>query len=92
MLNEPENSTYLDTYGWLLYLTGDYEQAKKYLKEAMVYGGKESAVILDHYAEALFALKEYNLAFLYWGNADRIDPEMGIDRKIAERRKEAGQK
>lgn len=92
VLNEPENSTYLDTYGWLLYLTGDYEQAKKYLKEAMVYGGKESAVILDHYAEALFALKEYNLAFLYWGNADKIDPEMGLDRKIAERRKEAGQK
>lgn len=90
VLNEPENSTYLDTYGWLLYLTGNYEQAKKYLKEAMVYGGKESAVILDHYAEALFALKEYNLAFLYWSNADRIDPDMGLSEKIAERRREAG--
>ncbi len=90
ILNEPENSTYLDTYGWLLYLTGDYEQAKKYLKEAMVYGGKENAEILDHYAETLFALKEYNLAFLYWGNADKIDPGLGLSRKIAERRKEAG--
>lgn len=92
VLSEPENATYLDTYGWLLYLTGDYEQAKKYLKEALVYGGKESAEVLDHYAEALFALKEYNLAFLYWGNADKLDPSLGLSKKIAERRAEAGRR
>lgn len=90
ILNDPENATYLDTYGWLLYLTGDYEQARKYLKDAMVYGGKENAEVLDHYAEALFALKEYNLAFLYWGNADKIDPSLGLSEKIAKRRAEAG--
>ncbi len=83
---EPQNSTYLDTYGWLLYLTGDYAGAKKYLKEATLYGGKESAVILDHYAEALFALGEYNLAFLYWGNADKMDPSLGIAEKVAKKR------
>ena len=90
VLSEPENATYLDTYGWLLFLSGEYEQAKKYLKEALVYGGKESAEVLDHYAEALFALKEYNLAFLYWGNADKLDPSLGLGKKIAERRAEAG--
>ena len=90
ILNEPENATYLDTYGWLLYLTGDYEQARKYLKDAMVYGGKENAEVLDHYAEALFALKEYDLAFLYWGNADKIDPSLGLSEKIARRRAEVG--
>lgn len=90
ILNEPENATYLDTYGWLLYLTGDYEQARKYLKDAMVYGGKENAEVLDHYAEVLFALKEYNLAFLYWGNADKIDPSLGLSEKIARRRAEVG--
>jgi hypothetical protein len=35
----------------------------------MLYGGKESAVVMDHYAEVLFALKEYDLAFLYWNMA-----------------------
>lgn len=92
VLNEPENSTYLDTYGWLMYLTGEYEEAEKYLKKAMIYGGKESAVILDHYAEALFALKKYNLAFLYWSNADKLDPGLGLSRKIAERREESNRK
>lgn len=92
VLSEPENATYLDTYGWLLFLTGDYEQARKYLKDAMVYGGKESAEVLDHYAEALFALKDYNLAFLYWGNADKLDPSLGLSEKIAKRREEAGKK
>lgn len=89
VLNEPENPTYLDTYGWLLYLTGDYQEARKYLEKAKIYGGDESAVILDHYAETLYALKEYNLAFLYWGNAERLDPDMGLAEKVRERRKEA---
>lgn len=88
VLNEPENPTYLDTYGWLLYLTGDYQEARKYLEKAKIYGGDSSAVILDHYAETLFALKEYNLAFLYWGNADRLDPDMGLSAKIQERREQ----
>lgn len=90
--SEPDNSTYLDTYGWLLYLSGDYTQAREYLKKATIYGGKESAVILDHFAEVLFALKEYNLAFLYWGNADKIDPSLGISDKIACKRKEIEKK
>lgn len=88
---DPENPTYLDTYGWLLYLTGDYVQAREYLKKATIYGGKESAVILDHFADVLFALKEYNLAFLYWGNADKIDPGLGISEKIFQKRKEIGE-
>ena len=35
----------------------------------MLYGGKDSAVILDHYAEVLYALGEYDTAFIYWNQA-----------------------
>ena len=66
---EPENSTYLDTFGWILFLQGKAADAKPVFKRAMVCGGKDSAVILDHYAEVLFALKEYDLAFVYWNLA-----------------------
>ena len=68
---EPDNATYLDTFGWILYLMGRPEEAKPHFKHAMLYGGKESAVILDHYAEVLFALGEYDLAMVYWNNALR---------------------
>ena len=70
----PDNSTYLDTFGWILYLQGKALEAKPFFKNAvMLYGGKESPVILDHYAEVLFALKEYDLAFLYWNKAKAIN-------------------
>ncbi len=83
---EPDNPTYLDTYGWLLYLTGDYEGAKAKFKHAMLYGGRDSAVILDHYGDVLFALGEYDLAFLYWEDAHAADSSLGIDRKITEKK------
>ena len=71
---EPHNSTYLDTFGWILYLQGRAVEAKPFFKNAvMLYGGKKSPVILDHYAEVLFALKEYDLAFLYWNQAKAIN-------------------
>jgi len=66
---EPDNATYLDTFGWILFLQGKYLEAKPFFKHAMLYGGKESAVIMDHYAEVLYALKEYDLAFVYWNMA-----------------------
>ena len=70
---EPDNATYLDTYGWILYLMGKPQEAKPHFKRAMLYGGKDSPVILDHYAEVLFALGEYPLARVYWDNALKIN-------------------
>ena len=39
---DPDNATYLDTYGWILYLQGKPQQAKPYFKHAMLYGGRDS--------------------------------------------------
>lgn len=66
---EPDNPTYLDTFGWILHLMGRDQEAKGIFKHAMLYGGKESATILDHYAEVLFALGDYTVAFIYWDQA-----------------------
>ena len=90
---EPDNATYLDTFGWILYLQGKALEAKQIFKRAMIHGGKESPVILDHYAEVLFALKEYDLAFVYWNLArqkNRGDLP-GLEEKINKRKAEAGQ-
>lgn len=85
---EPDNSTYLDTFGWILFLQGKALEAKPFFKHAMLYGGKESAVVMDHYAEVLYALKEYDLAFVYWNLAkqknDGSIPD--LDERISQRK------
>ena len=88
---EPDNPTYLDTYAWILHLLGQDVEAKAVLKHAMLYGGKESGAILDHYAEVLYSLKEYDLAFIYWNQAkaalvDDPDELAKVEKKIAERK------
>ncbi len=89
---EPDNATYLDTYAWILHLMGNDESAKLFFKKAMLYGGKESTVILDHYAEVLYALKEYDMAFIYWNMALQKDDGRvpNLAEKVNERKKEAG--
>lgn len=62
---EPDNATYLDTYGWILFLRGKAKEAKPYFKHAMIYGGKDSAVILRHYSDVLAKLGETDLSTYY---------------------------
>lgn len=85
---EPDNATYLDTYGWILYLMGKPQEAKPHFKHAMLYGGKESPVILDHYADVLYALGEYDLAIVYWNLAlqKNNDEIPGLAEKVAARK------
>ena len=70
---EPDNPTYLDTYGWILYLRGKAKKAKPYFKHAMIYGGRDSAVILEHFAIVLEKLGEKDLASYYHKLAENKD-------------------
>ena len=73
----------------ILFLQGKPDQAKPHFKQAMLYGGKESPVILDHYAEVLYAMEEYDMAFVYWNLAKQKNngdiPD--LDARIEERKK-----
>ena len=69
---EPDNATYLDTYGWILHLLGRSKEAKPVFKHAMIYGGRESAVVLAHYAQVLHALGEEDVATYYEGLARNL--------------------
>ena len=62
---EPDNPTYLDTYGWILHLRGKDKEAKPHFKHAMLYGGKENPEVLRHYSEVLKALGENDLSDYY---------------------------
>jgi tetratricopeptide (TPR) repeat protein len=69
---EPDNATYLDTYAWILHLMGHDLEAKAHFKHAMIHGGKESGVILRHYATVLQALGDNDLAAVYSSQAERL--------------------
>ncbi len=68
---EPDNATYLDTYAWILHLLGKSAEAKPYFKHSMVYGGKDSAVILQHYSDVLKSLGEKDLSTYYHNLAEQ---------------------
>lgn len=68
--DNPDNATYLDTYAWILHLLKRDAEAKPYLKHAMIYGGRDSKVVLQHYAEVLRALGD-GLADYYQSLADQ---------------------
>jgi len=53
---EPKNSTYLDTYAWILYQEGNYSLAKFYIERAIenLTKEEESGVVLEHYGDILW--------------------------------------
>ena len=68
---EPDNATYLDTCGWILYLLGRPKEAKPLFKHAMLYGGKDSPVVLEHYSVILGELGEKDLSIYYHSLAEQ---------------------
>lgn len=62
----PNNSTYLDTKGWVLFRMGKYSEARDVLRTAIVNGGNGSAVILEHYGDALYKTGNKESAYIYW--------------------------
>jgi len=69
IVNSPENSTFLDTYAWILYKIGDFENAKYYAEKAMVINAESDPDIIFHYAEILKSLGELELASKYFKHA-----------------------
>ncbi len=66
---QPDSPSYQDTYGWILFQMGKYEQAKEWIYKAINNGGKSSGVILEHYGDVLFKLGDKEGCLKYWGEA-----------------------
>ena len=82
---QPDNPTYLDTYGWVLYVSEAYKEAKKYLKRAVELDDTDGTV-LEHYGDVLFRLGEVEEAVIQWERASRTDEASDqIEQKINDR-------
>jgi tetratricopeptide (TPR) repeat protein len=84
--NNPDNDTYLDTYAWVHYALGNYEEAKRVL-EKVVVGDEPHAEYFNHYGDVLYQLGFRNEAVIQWKKARELDNNLeNIDQKIAERK------
>lgn len=70
---EPENASYLDTYGWICFKLKDYKNAEKYIKKAVSLGS--SAVVLEHLGDVYEAMEEIPKALKTWQQALELDPD-----------------
>lgn len=66
---EAKNSTYLDTYAYILFELERYTEALKYIELAILNGGGNNGVILEHYGDILYKNGQIDLAVTTWQEA-----------------------
>ncbi len=66
---EPGNGIFLDTYAWILYKKGAYEEAEKYIMKALENGGENDPDVNLHAAEIHKALGNIPLARAFYQKA-----------------------
>ena len=71
---EPDNSSYLDTIGWIYFKLGKLDLAKTNIQKSIEIGGEKS-VILDHLADVEFRLGNKTEAMKLWKKALDLDKE-----------------
>lgn len=84
---EPNNNSYQDTYGWILYQMKKYDDAKVWIGKALENGGKLSGTILEHYGDALYQLGDKDGAINYWIESKKFNGHsVNVDKKIADKK------
>lgn len=83
---DPKNSSFQDTYGWVLYQLGKYSEAKKWIEKAIEGGGK-NAVILEHYGDILYKMGDIEKAYQQWQEAkEKGTGSEFLEKKIADKK------
>jgi tetratricopeptide (TPR) repeat protein len=80
---EPDNSSFQDTYAWILFELGDYKEARIWQEKALK-SDTTNATLLEHYADILIKLGETEKALEYWKKAkDAGSDSKTLEKKIA---------
>ncbi|NUN99650.1 MAG: tetratricopeptide repeat protein [Saprospiraceae bacterium] len=83
----PEQARIQDAYGWVLYRSKDLQGAKTWIGKALANGGDRHPLILEHYGDVLYLLKDPENAFQYWTKAkEKGSRSKTLDKKITDRR------
>ncbi len=87
---EPDNSSYEDTYAWVLFHQGNYQKAAEWIEKAVDHSEHASDTLLEHYGDILFKLGKVDDAVGYWEKAKRAATSTGknvdlLSKKINDR-------
>jgi Tfp pilus assembly protein PilF len=78
---EPDNASYLDTYGWILFRLKDYKKAAVYIEKAIKIDA--NATLFDHLGDIYEADGEVVKALKAWNEALQLEPDnQNIKNKI----------
>lgn len=82
----PGNKHYLDTYGWILYQMGNYEEARVWIEKALENNATEEAVVLEHLGDVYYKLGMKDDALRYWKQALDLGGEITefLEKKVTE--------
>ena len=70
---EPNNSSFLDTYGWIQFKLGNVEKAYEFINKANQIS-KDAPDILEHLGDIYFYKKDKEKAKLYWEKSLNLNP------------------
>ncbi len=88
---EPNNTTYLDTYAWILFMKGEYDDAKRYIDKAIGADKETDSIavnpeIFSHAGDIYYKCGEPDTAVHYWSLAESIESTALLRKKIRTRK------
>ena len=86
---EPKNSTFLDTYAWILFMQDRFAEAKIYADQAVTNDtdSVQSAVILEHTGDIYACLGKVNDAVNFWKKAVKSGGDSALLKRKIELKK-----
>lgn len=84
---QPNNSSFEDTYAWILFKQKDYQGAKTWMEKAMADDKDKNATKFEHLGDIMFYLGNNDAALENWKQAKLKGGQSAIlDRKINEKK------
>ncbi len=65
----PTSKSFLDTYGWILFQQGHYEEAQRYIKKAIEANGDNDGTLFEHLGDVYSKLGDRAKALENWKKA-----------------------
>lgn len=72
---QPTNSTYLDTYAWILFMEGRYVEARIYIDQALQNDSAVGAVVTEHAGDIYALSGDIEGAMALWRQALEMDSQ-----------------